>query len=124
MGGSTKCEPAFDVSDLAPCRVLLPPTRIRPGWDQTDHGRASQGALVGFTHPGADGRAIGRVHPAHALPGLPEPVVGDGKVSWTFGVLRRGADVEREAKSPVEGVIKVMWGRPFDRALVQFDGNR
>ena len=99
----------------APC-IVLPPARIGPRRKQTDDERPTLRGLEGFPHPPIDFPAIGRIDEDLAFPALAEAVVFPREVACAFGVLGRGARVEREAAIDPGQLVKERLRRfPFDR---------
>ena len=92
---------------------VMEPLGIRAGWNQA-HGRHAPLAFIQRTgQPFRDILPIWRIHPAHALPRLRQPVSLAGVVARTLGVLWRCGHVEREPELTVERVIHLWRGRPF-----------
>lgn len=72
---------------------------------------------MGFLHPLAQHRAVGRIQPADTFPGLLERILAGGEIAAAFGVVGQGRAIDGEMKLFIEGGEEFR-GRVPDVALV------
>src|SRR5690606_6893345 len=69
--------------------------------------------FVGLAYPLLDLRAIRRIHPAHAVPVLSQPVVIRREVRLAFGVFGCSANVQIKVKLFIEHLEELSRRRPI-----------
>ena len=74
--------------------IIMPPYRVSPGREKADHPRTLLGFGHSFFNPLPDCAAIGRVHPADAVPPLEQSICFRAEKALAFGIFYCGAHIK------------------------------
>ena len=109
-------DPSPQQPDLPTHDIIMPPTGIRAGGQETNHQGPLLGGLEGLLRPPANGPAVGRIHENRFTPPiLTQPVLGLAEKPGALGVGRRGTGIQGERKLRRERLKQPEWRGPFIR---------